>query len=61
MHGVTMKKKKLTLLIDQLGVHYDKFPCEAQDTYEKICKILNTKQYKIYSNSFIDSEFSYET
>ena len=56
-----MKKKKLKKLIDQLGVHYDKFPCEAQDTYEKICKLLDTKQYKIYSNSFIDSEFPYET
>ena len=56
-----MKKKKLTKLIDQLGVYYDKFPSEAQDTYEEICKLLDTQQYKIYSNSFIDSEFSYET
>ena len=56
-----MIHKKLTLLIDQLGVHYDKFPSEAQDTYEEICKLLDTQQYKIYSNSFIDSEFSYET
>ena len=55
------KKKKLTFLIDQLGVYYDKFPSDAQDTYEEICKLLDTKQYKIYSNSFIDSEFPYET
>ena len=52
-----MNKKntqKLINLVDQLGVNFDKLHIEDQDTYEEICKLLGTNQYKIYSEQFPD-------
>ncbi len=50
-----MNKKntqKLINLVDELGIDYDKLP--NQETYQKICKLLGTNQYKIYSDQFPD-------
>lgn len=50
-----MNKKntqKLINLVDELGIDYDNLP--NQKTYEKICKLLGTNQYKIYSDQFPD-------
>ena len=49
-------KQKLIDLVDELGVNFDKLSLEDQDTYEEICEILGTASYKIYSNSFPDSD-----
>ena len=47
-------KQKLIDLVDELGVSFDEFSQENQDTYEEICEILGTASYKIYSNAFPD-------
>tara|TARA_R100000152_G_C6766329_1_gene191302 strand:+ start:384 stop:614 length:231 start_codon:yes stop_codon:yes gene_type:complete len=44
--------QKLINLVDELGIDYDKLP--NQETYQKICKLLGTNQYKIYSDQFPD-------
>ncbi len=52
-----MNKKntqKLINLVDELGIDYDNLP--NQKTYEKICKLLGTNQYKIYSEQFPDQD-----
>jgi hypothetical protein len=48
------QKQKLINLVDELGIDYDNLP--NQKTYEKICKLLGTNQYKIYSDQFPDSD-----
>ena len=58
-----MNKKntqKLINLVDQLGVNFDKLHIEDQDTYEEICKLLGTNQYKIYSEQFPDVDLEIE-
>ena len=58
-----MNKKntqKLINLVDQLGVNFDKLHIEDQDTYEEICKLLGTNQYKIYSEQFLDVDLEIE-
>ena len=52
-----MNKKntqKLIGLIDDLGVNFDSLEIQDQETYQKICKLLGTNQYKIYSDQFLD-------
>ena len=48
------QKEKLINLVDELGVNFDKLHIEDQNTYEEICKLLGTNQYKIYSDQFPD-------
>ena len=43
-------KQKLIDLVDELGVSFDEFSQENQDTYEEICEILGTKSYRVYSS-----------
>ena len=43
------KKQKLIDLVDELGVSFDEFSQENQDTYEEICEILGTKSYRVCS------------
>ena len=54
------EKEKLINLVDELGVNFDKLHIEDQDTYEEICKLLGTNQYKIYSDQFPDLDLDVE-
>ena len=49
-------KQKLIDLVDELGVSFDEFSLENQDTYEEICEILGTKSYRVYSSQFPDQD-----
>ena len=49
-------KQKLIDLVDELGVSFDEFSKENQDTYEEICEILGTKSYRVYSQLFPDQD-----
>ena len=49
-------KQKLIDLVDELGVSFDEFSQENQDTYEEICEILGTKSYRVYSQQFPDQD-----
>ena len=49
-------RQKLIDLIDELGVSFDEFSKENQDTYEEICEILGTKSYRVYSHQFPDQD-----
>ena len=40
-------KQKLIHLVDELGVSFDEFSQENQDTYEQMCEILGTKSYRV--------------
>ena len=50
------KKQKLIDLVDELGVSFDEFSAENQDTYEEISEILGTKSYRVYSSQFPDQD-----
>ena len=49
-------KQKLIDLVDELGVSFDEFSLENQDTYEEIWEILGTKSYRVYSSQFPDQD-----
>ena len=49
-------KQKLIDLVDELGVSFDEFSQENQDTYQEICEILGTKSYRVYSQQFPDQD-----
>ena len=55
-----MNQSELIKLIDDLGFHFDDFNFSAQDLYEKLAKLVGTKQYKIYSNQFTDVDLDIE-
>jgi len=49
-----IRSQALLDIIDDLGTHFDDFPSEAQNNYEKLANLVGTKQYRYYSDQFAD-------